>query len=208
MPTPRNPGKINVSIKPGAEHLRPRVLKAHIERLLATTRPDWPDNPSPLLDRRRLGALAGYDWDHPDLRRGVDAISQRTATRLGLPVGMANIVLDTAQFTVGSHGVTGWIAEAGGTPVEWSFCAQTVMTSHPYVVANASVDPVQRHNPLVTIDGFTSYAGVPLIDHDGHVFGAHCVLGTSTHTFCDADLAELCDAAAEIMALAQRYRLP
>ncbi|MGK5681664.1 response regulator [Actinoplanes sp. URMC 104] len=188
--------------------LRPRVLKAHVESMLATTRPGWPDPPSPVLDRRRLGALAGYDWDHPDLRRSVDAISQRTAARLGLPIGMANLVLDTAQFTIGSHSVTGWIAEADGTPLEWSFCVQTVTTGRPYVVPDATIDPVQQHNPLVTIDGWASYAGVPLIDHHGHVFGVHCVLDTSPHTFTETDLAELRAAADEIMALLQKYRLP
>lgn len=191
-----------------AKPLRPRVLKAHVESLLATARPGWPDVPSPLLDRRRLGALAGYDWDHRDLRSGIDAITRRTAARLGLPVGMANIVLDTAQLTVGSHGVTGWIAEANGTPVEWSFCAHTVTTGQPYVVPDATADPVQQHNPLVSIDGFASYAGVPLIDPNGRVLGAHCVLGTSAHTFTEADLAELRTAAGEIMTLIQRYRLP
>ena len=187
--------------------VRPRVLKAHIESLLATARPDRPASPSPLLDRHRLAAMAGYDWDHPDLRRGIEAIAERTATRLGLPIGMTNIVLDTAQASVGSYGTPAWIAEAGGTPIEWAFCAQTVTTGRPYVVADATVDPIQQHNPLVAIDGFTSYAGVPLIDGNGQVLGAHCVIGTTTHTFTDADLTELCDAATEIMTLIQRHQL-
>ena len=83
-----------------------------------------------------------------------------------------------------------------------------VDTAEPDVVPDATVDPEQQHNPLVQIDGFTSYAGVPLIDRDGRVLGAHCVLGTSAHTFTDADLAELRAAAGEIMAVLERYRLP
>ncbi|MEV4283197.1 response regulator [Actinoplanes xinjiangensis] len=191
-----------------AKPLLPRVLKAHVESLLTAARPGAPEFASPLLDRRRLGALARYDWDHPQLRRSVDAITKRTAQRLGLPISMANLILDTTQLTVGSHGVTGWIAEAQGTPVEWSFCARMVDTAEPYLVPDATTDPAQQHNPLVQIDGFISYAGVPLVDRDGQVLGAHCVLGTSAQTFTDVDLTELRAAADEIMAVLERYRLP
>jgi DNA-binding response OmpR family regulator len=190
-----------------AKPLRPRVLKAHVESLLAAAVAGAPDIGSPLLDRRRLAALAGYDWDHPELRREVDAITRRTAGRLGLPTGMANLVLDTTAITLGSHGVPEWLDEARGTPVEWSFCARTVPTGRPYVVPDATVDEDQRDNPFVTRDKFVSYAGVPLIDQDGQVLGAHCVLGADARAFGDADLAELRAAAGEIMAVLQRYRL-
>ena len=72
---------------------------------------------------------------------------------------------------------------------------------------DTAADPVQQYNPIAIIDGFASYAGVPLIDRDGNILGAHCVLGTSTHQFTDADLTELRTAADDIMAILQQYRL-
>ncbi|MFI1996962.1 GAF domain-containing protein [Actinoplanes sp. NPDC020271] len=155
--------------------------------------------------RDRLAVMAGIDVDNPELRRRLDAISARTAERLHQPVSLVSMVLDTAQFFPGSHGLDGWLAELHGTPGEWSFCATAVRTGRAYVVPDATIDPDQATNPLVTVDGVRSYAGVPVIV-DGHVMGAHCVLGFDQHTFTPADLAELQDGAAEIGELLQSYR--
>ena len=155
----------------------------------------------------RLQVLAGLDLDDPDLRRQLDAITERTAHRLGMPISLVSFVLDTAQLLAGSHGVDGWIAAAHGTPVEWSFCANAVASGQPYIVPDTSTDAVQSTNPLTVVVGFGSYAGVPLAV-DGAVVGAHCVIDTAAHDFTDADLAELRESAAEITALLERYRLP
>ena len=155
----------------------------------------------------RMQVLASIDLDHPDLRRELDTITERTAHRLGLPISLVSFVLDTAQLLVGSHGVDGWIADAQGTPVEWSFCANTVASGQPYIVPDTSIDPVQSTNPLTVVDGFGSYAGVPLT-LDGVILGAHCVISTATHDFTEDDLTELRESANEITTLLQRYRLP
>ncbi|MEV4283170.1 GAF domain-containing protein [Actinoplanes xinjiangensis] len=160
-----------------------------------------------LNDLARMQVLAGLDLDNPALRGQLDTITERTAARLGLPISLVSFVLDTSQFLGGSHGIDGWIAAAQGTPVEWSFCANAVTSGQPYIVPDATTDAQQSSNPLVTVDGIRSYAGVPLI-LDGQILGAHCIIGTETHTFTDADLAELRDSAEEISALLQDYRLP
>lgn len=159
-----------------------------------------------LDDPPRLRVLAGIDFDDPFLRADLDAITARTAERLGLPISLVTMVLDSVQLIAGAYGIDGWVAAAGGTPVEWSFCAHAVATGRPYVVTNAAVDPVHAGNPLVTIDGIASYAGVPLIV-DGQVLGAHCVVGASAHTFTDTDLAELQAATAEVAAALQHHRV-
>ncbi|KUL41961.1 GAF domain-containing protein [Actinoplanes awajinensis] len=153
----------------------------------------------------RMHVLAGLDLDNPALRQRLDEITARTAGRLGLPISLVSFVLDTAQLLGGTYGVEGWIADAGGTPVEWSFCANAVESGQPYVVPDTSVDPLQSVNPLAFVDGFGSYAGVPLIV-DGTVLGAHCVIGTAAHEFTDADLAELRTSADEIATVLQSYR--
>ncbi|MET0418199.1 MAG: GAF domain-containing protein [Actinoplanes sp.] len=158
-----------------------------------------------IADIDRIRVIAGLDLQNPRLRADLDEITSRTAARLGLPISLASIVLDTAQFLAGSHGVTGWIAEAGGTPVEWSFCAQTVLSGEPYVVPDATRSE-QAGNPLVTEDGFRSYAGMPVIV-DGAVLGAHCVIGTEPHNFTAGELAQLEQSAREISELLQRYRV-
>ncbi|MEV0895249.1 GAF domain-containing protein [Actinoplanes sp. NPDC049802] len=164
------------------------------------------DHLSQLGDPRRMRVLASIDLENADLRDRLDSITERTAQRLGLPISLVTLVLDTAQFLAGSHGVTGWVAESRGTPVEWSFCARAVHRRGPYVIVDASADPDHATNPMVAFEGVRSYAGVPL-ELDGQFLGAHCVVGGAAHTFTDDDISELRRAADEIVALLDRYRI-
>ena len=166
------------------------------------------DHSAALADPARLAALAAYDLDDPRLRTRLDALAARTAEAVGAPVGLVSLVLDSAQHLAGSSGLSGWMAEAGGTPVEWSFCANAVVEDRPYVVQDARTDPLQHDNPLVTEDGVASYAGVPLRTPEGHVLGAQCVLGTSPAETGPEELAVLEAAAAEAIAILEEHRLP
>ncbi|BAL88135.1 hypothetical protein AMIS_29150 [Actinoplanes missouriensis 431] len=153
----------------------------------------------------RYDVLADIDLDDPELRDRLNRIAERTAERLGQPIALVSMVLDTAQVFPGSYGLTGWLAEMGGTPIEWSFCVNAVNSGTSYVVPDATDDALQSTNPLVTNDGIRSYAGVPVV-LDGAVLGTHCVLGTAAHVFTDADLAELRRGAEEVSELLRAYR--
>ncbi|HEX8903585.1 MAG TPA: GAF domain-containing protein [Longimicrobiaceae bacterium] len=139
-------------------------------------------------DADRLREIADLDLLTPE----VDAILQRTveeaAARLHLPMSMVTVVLDEAQFFAAHHGLTGWMAEARGTPVEWSFCANAVASREPFVVEDATTHPAVRDNPLVANDGIRCYAGIPLISSRGHALGTLCVIGTEARTFTGEDL--------------------
>ena len=155
----------------------------------------------------RLAVLGRIDLDNPELRDRLDAITERTAARLGQPVGLVSMVLDTAQLFLGSHGLGGWLADVNGTPVEWSFCADVVTTGAPYVVPDAEADARQKTNPLVTSDGVRTYAGAPIVV-DGMVLGAHCVIGFQAREFTEEDLNVLRAGAEEVAALLTRYPFP
>ena len=156
-------------------------------------------------DLHRMTVLAGIDFDNPELRRKLDAITARTASRLGQPISLVSMVLDTAQFFAGSYCLDGWLAVIMGTPVEWSFCVNSVMSGQPYVVPDAAADLIQSTNPLVTADGVRSYAGAPIVV-DGAVLGAHCAIGHSPSNFTDADLEELRRGAEDVAELLASYR--
>ena len=159
-----------------------------------------------LDDPHRMLVLASIDVHNPDLRRRLDDVTARTATRLNLPVALVTLVLDTAQVFAGSYGIDD-SALGAGTPVEWSLCAHAVATGQPYVVTEAATDPIQATNPLVTMAGIGSYAGVPLMV-DGYALGTHCVIADTAHTFTDVELDELRSAADDIVTLLQRHRIP
>ena len=163
--------------------------------------------PQALTDPARLRALAGIDFDNPDLRAALDRITARTAARTGLPISMVTLLLNTAQLIAGSTGLDGsWITTSGGTPVEWSFCATTVTTGQPYLLPDTANSEHAR-NPLVTIDGAASYAGVP-ITVAGQIVGAHCIIGVTADAFTTEQVDHLHAAAAEITALLQQFSDP
>lgn len=168
---------------------------------------DGPVDVDALSDLARMRAITSYDLLDPGLRDQLDAVTARTSRELGQPISLVTVVLDSALLVLGNTGLEGWIVATGGTPVEWAFCARAVLSNAPYVVDDASEDPVQRHNPLVQFDGVRAYAGVPLRTPDGHVLGAHCVLNSEPQAFTPAQVAVLETAAAEINEILNGYRL-
>ena len=119
---------------------------------------------------------------------------------------MISVLLDSSQFIIGQHGVSGWVSDAQGAPAEWSLCSHTVLAGEPYCITDCTTDPVHAGNPLVAMAPIRSYAGVPLSDDSGHVLGAHCVIDVTPRTFTDADITVLTAGAAEAMRLLTEHR--
>lgn len=161
----------------------------------------------PVSDVDRLREISEFDLYSDDVREKLHDFARRAAERFDLPHGMVSIVLDSAQYWAGMHGVEGWRAEAEGTPVEWAFCANVVRRRDTYVVENAELDPLQHDNPLVTEDGQRCYAGAPLITSKGFVLGAYCVGGDDPREFSDEEIAELRVMADEVVAELERHRV-
>ena len=141
-----------------------------------------------LRDPARLAEIAALGLTAPE----VDAILQQTveeaAVALHLPTALVSVVMGEAQYFAAEHGLTGWMAEAHGTPVEWSFCANAVQSGEPFVVEDATVHPLVKDNPLVRLENLRCYAGIPLITANGHTLGTLCVIGYEARSFTEAEL--------------------
>ena len=142
-------------------------------------------------ERARLLEIGRLDLLRPSLDPALDEIVRKAAERLGTEIALVSIVLDMAQVFVASHGLQGWLAEVGGTPIEWSFCRNAVESRSPFVVDDAEHDPRVAGNPLVEVDGIRCYAGVPLITDGGHAVGTLCAMGFAPHSFDEDALAVL-----------------
>lgn len=176
--------------------------------MTATHTPTWVSEDDPVQDVERLGEIADLDLWNPEVREKLDRFASAAAERFDLPIGLVSIVLDSTQYLAGQHGTGGWIADADGTPVEWSFCANTVRDRAAYVVEDAVNDDRQSSNPLVTQDGIASYAGTPLVTSNGFVLGSYCVLGTTPREFTAEELGELQRMAAEVvLEIEDKHRL-
>ncbi|NAZ81904.1 GAF domain-containing protein [Kineococcus sp. R8] len=161
---------------------------------------------SRMPDDRRLAAIAELALFSEASRTLLDQAARRATEQLGGQIGLVTLLTAGAQSFVGDHGLEGWAAEAGGTPVEWAFCATTVRRREAYVVPDARTDVHQRSNPLT--GPIVSYAGVPLITADGHALGALCVLGDAPAEPGPEQLEALAAVAAETVGRLEAARVP
>ncbi|KUL22829.1 GAF domain-containing protein [Actinoplanes awajinensis] len=162
---------------------------------------------SRLGEPARMQRLAGYDLFDTGMHRQLDRIAARSAARLQAPVSMVSILLDSAQFIIGHHGLPDTAAQLQGTPAEWALCTRTVLAGSPYCLTNSDTDPQHADNPIMAITGLRSYAGVPLRDDTGQILGAHCVLDAAPRRFTELDVAMLSEAAVDTMRILEQYRV-
>ena len=156
-----------------------------------------------LLDIARLGL------DREAERGHLQDIVVAVAARLDTPFALIDVLLDDAQVILAGFGpAPDWVAEVGGTPIEWAFCRPLIDERAPRVVPDLTADPMFRDNPLVTVEGVRAYIGAPLISHHGHVLGGICGLDVRTREFTRADVGFLEGMAAETVARLESYAGP
>lgn len=125
-----------------------------------------------------------------------DRLTRMAAALLDAPVSLLTAVDDRRQSFAGSAGLTGTLAEDGGTPLERSLCQHVVSDDAPLVVADARTHPRLRDNPAVLEGDVVAYAGVPVHDPDGHVLASFCVVDLVERRWTPAQLQVLHDLAA------------
>lgn len=141
------------------------------------------------LDRlKEISRLKLHEDEVDDI---LNAYTKKAAEEFDLPIGLVSIVLDDSQYFAGSHGLTDWIQEVNGTPIEWSFCANSVKTEKPFVVEDSTSNDLVKDNPLVTQEGIRCYAGTPLISSKGLIVGNFCVIGAESRTFSEKEIDRL-----------------
>jgi GAF domain-containing protein len=153
-----------------------------------------------LVDLARLGldreAERGY------LRDIVDSV----ADHLDTPFVVIDVLLNDAQvFLAGRGPIPDFIAEAGGTPLEWAFCQPLVVSRQPRTVEDLTADPEFRDNPLVTVGGLRAYAGAPLISRTGQVLGGICGLDVRPRPFVSGEVDFLARMATETVARLEAF---
>jgi GAF domain-containing protein len=154
----------------------------------------------------RLQEIADLRLNDSDIDDIFSEITAEAAAHFGLPVALVSIVLDQAQYFLGSHGLDGWMATTRGTPAEWSFCQHVVRNRAPFVVDDAQTHPLMQESPLVRMEGIRCYAGVPLVTSTGQVIGSFCVQGPDARSFTEDDLAQLHRYAEQVMTRIEQRR--
>ncbi|MEG3179524.1 GGDEF domain-containing protein [Sphingomonas sp. LT1P40] len=150
------------------------------------------------LDRHRV-------LDTPP-EAGFEQLTSLVRTVLDVPISAVSLIDHDRQWFKSIQGLA-----ATETPRDIAFCAHTIMTREPLVIADATRDPRFATNPLVVGDpGIRSYAGVPLSSRDGYNLGSLCAIDTRSRTFSDVQIGMLGEFAAlavnelELRTIAQR----
>lgn len=126
--------------------------------------------PLPGNEPQRLAALRDYGILDTAVERAFDEICTLSAFICGVPMSFVSLVDKNRQWFKAKLGV-----EATETPRDIAFCAHTVLSTEPNIIADATRDPRFAESPLVTGDPHIRfYAGFPLVNPEGYALGALC----------------------------------
>ena len=145
----------------------------------------------PVKDTDRITEIARLRLHEDQIDEVLDNYVKEVAGEFKLPIGLVSIILDDVQKFVASYGLDGWIAETNGSPVEWSFCANSVRSGNPFIVEDADNHDLVKDNPHVKYDNVKCYAGAPLVTKNGYIVGNLCVVGSEERQFNSTEIERL-----------------
>jgi formate hydrogenlyase transcriptional activator len=150
-----------------------------------------------LADEARLEALRRTSLLDSPPEEAFDRLTRLAKAVLRVPAAIVNLIDSERQFFKSQSGLPEPLASARTSALKDSFCKHALESSEPLVVCDARKDPLFRRYPEAT--GVVAYAGVPLIDADGHALGTFCVVDWSPHDWSAAEIGVLRVLAASTM---------
>jgi diguanylate cyclase (GGDEF)-like protein/PAS domain S-box-containing protein len=152
--------------------------------------------PLPTSDHARLAALRGSGLAETGPEEAFDRLTRLARRALGVPVALLTLVeADRLTIKSADSGDEAW-RPARHVPLSHTFCRHVVDAGRPFVVGDARETRATREETAATELGVAAYAGVPVVDGEGHVLGALAVLDAAPRRWAPDELAVLDDLAA------------
>ena len=162
-----------------------------------------------IQDRARLLEVARLGVDVEVPREYLTELVEQVAAEMDTPFAMVTGLLSDAQvFLAGRGPVPAWVAEVGGTPIEWAFCSPLLREQEARYVNDFTADAEFQDNPLVTLEGIRSYIGAPVISSRGLILGSLCGLDTRPREFDAEQLTAVQDLADETARRIETHAFP
>ncbi len=174
-----------------------------------------PDHPTPenatqrrqaLLDAAaavkqsdRLDALRATGLLDSDITPSFDRLARLAAHVLNAPVALVSLVDSDRQYFKSCLGLPEPWASQRQSPLSHSFCQHAVASREPLLVNDAREHPVLCDNLAIRDMGVIAYAGIPLIDADGHALGTLCVIDSRPRHWATHQVQLLSDLAASVV---------
>ncbi|MCO5935457.1 GAF domain-containing sensor histidine kinase [Mucilaginibacter sp. RB4R14] len=132
-----------------------------------------PSYPVPENESERLASLASYNILDTTLEVDFEELTILASEICQTPIALISLIDDRRQWFKSKYGI-----KVSESPKEFAFCAHTIVNKNEVmVVPDAREDSRFATNPLVTGDEkIVFYAGVPLLNEDGHALGSLCVI--------------------------------
>lgn len=129
--------------------------------------------PLPSSEAERIAALHSYEILDTGVEATFDDLTSLAAKLTASPIALVSLVDSDRQWFKSRVGL-----DAVGTRREIGFCPHAIIEpSRTFIVNDAARDSRFCDNPLVTGDlAIRFYAGVPLVNPEGHALGTLCVL--------------------------------
>lgn len=139
------------------------------------------------LERDRIAAVDRSGLLGERSMPALDVVARTAATSMRTSMGFVTLIGAEHQHAIGSHGI-----DLAPMQRQTAICNHTICTFEPFVVPDTRRDPRFADNPLVTGEPFLrAYAGVALVDTDGHALGALCVAERYARSFEAGELLPL-----------------
>ncbi|MFN7454781.1 MAG: ATP-binding protein [Pseudobdellovibrionaceae bacterium] len=128
--------------------------------------------PKPTTEKQRQQALDSYGVVGTDEETVYDHLTYLASQICGTKISLISLIDRERQWFKSHHGL-----DARETPRDLAFCAHAIYDKQVLQVPDSTKDERFSDNPLVTGDPrVIFYAGVPLIDAEGHALGTLCVI--------------------------------
>ena len=169
----------------------PNSLSRGLAVLLNTPIPSiTPEN-----ELQRIAAVKRYDILDTPPDGAFDRITAIAARLFSVPISIISIVDEDRIWFKSHHGLSA--TQIGRDP---GLCASAILSTVPYLIADALTDPRSLANPLVAGDfGLRFYVGVPLRTNDGYNLGTLCVIDKAPRPIEQKQIDDLKDLASVVM---------
>lgn len=136
---------------------------------------------------RRIAALQQYDIMDTEPEQSFDDLVLLTSVICDTPIAMISLLDAHRQWFKARVGIT-----YSESAIEHAFCAHAIQQERVFLVPDATQDDRFRENPGVTGNPhIRSYAGAPLLSHDGVPLGTLCAIDQQPRQFTPAQLGAL-----------------
>ena len=150
-------------------------------------------------DPGRLEALRATGLLDSDISPEFDRLARLASHVLNAPVALVSLVDADRQFFKACLGLPEPWASRRESPLTHSFCQHAVAIREPLLVTDAREHPVLHDNLAIRDMGVVAYAGIPLIDGDGHALGTLCVIDSQPRHWTSHQVQLLTDIAASVV---------